>query len=465
MNWFTRWQGRRFFQQLRRADPAALHRQGEARALDVFHDSARRVPAYARILREQGVDPDAVRTLADFSRLVPLLKKDIFSRFDLADLCRDGDLGQLRSAMVSSGFSGGVYSFGLTSRRTARRMEALCDVLLDHAFDIRHKKTFLINALGMGFRAFTSLPMAETSVRSDMVLALVKKLAGQYDQIVILCATYFAKQIAEEGAAAGAWGRTPVHLVVGEDWFPENYRDYLMGLLGIRLDDPSTGSVLSSMGVCEMGISLFRETPQTVRIRRLAERDPAFRARLFGESVRVVPMLFHYDPVSLHLETVHGELTFTTLDPNLLVPLIRYQTGDLGAIHRHDEVRAALEAAGRTDWTPDLRLPLVSVAGRSGRCVDVHGTRITPELIKSALYAQAELAGATTGYFRIALVNSHVRIEVQLRADQAPTEDLRRRYLETLACAVGTDCELALYPHREFPRGVGLVYEEKFRYV
>lgn len=464
MNWIVRWQARRYFKQLRKADSRAMARASEDRAVQTFHDAVQRVPAYSAILAERGIDPGTIANIHDFSRL-PILKKDVFERFEIEELCRDGNLDQMRSVMISSGFSNGIYSLGMTSHRSYRSMENMTDALLDHAFGSGRKKTFLINALGMGTRIFTSLPMAETSVRADMVVALVKKLSCKFEQIIIVAGTYFAKRIAEDGVTAGVWGKTPVHFVIGEDWFPESFRDYLMWLTGIDSNRSESGSVISSMGVCEVGLSLFRETPQTIAIRRLAEKDEALRKRLFGDDCKSVPMLFQYDPMDVYMEVVNGELTFTTLGRNVMVPLIRYQTGDLGQIYSHDEIRQVMGDCGAGDLVPELKLPLVAVAGRSGRAVDVRGAVVTPELVKDALYSDDDMAANTTGYFRIVPVNSHVRIEVQLKEGAAGDLAAGRGFGNALARVAGVNCEVELFPYREFSHGVGLIYEEKFRYT
>jgi hypothetical protein len=47
-----------------REDPAA-------RAIALFHEAARSVPAYAKFLAARGVEPNSVRSEDDFSRLHP----------------------------------------------------------------------------------------------------------------------------------------------------------------------------------------------------------------------------------------------------------------------------------------------------------------------------------------------------------------------------------------------------------
>jgi len=56
------------------------------------------------------------------------------------------------------------------------------------------------------------------------------------------------------------------------------------GLLGIEdPDNPTIQFVASSMGAGELGLNLFHEVPETIRIIRRAYRDPALRKALFGD--------------------------------------------------------------------------------------------------------------------------------------------------------------------------------------
>src|SRR5579863_5770323 len=75
-------------------------------ALELFHDAARSVPAYAAFLKSAGLDPAAVRSAEDFDRL-PMLTKDNYQRrYPLPELCRGGRLDGCDMVAVSSGSSG-----------------------------------------------------------------------------------------------------------------------------------------------------------------------------------------------------------------------------------------------------------------------------------------------------------------------------------------------------------------------
>src|SRR6266571_437136 len=75
-------------------------------ALDLFHEVAREVPAYAAFLVERGIDPASVRTFEDFTRLPLTDKRNYHSQYPLRELCRHGRLESNDIVAVSSGSTG-----------------------------------------------------------------------------------------------------------------------------------------------------------------------------------------------------------------------------------------------------------------------------------------------------------------------------------------------------------------------
>jgi phenylacetate-CoA ligase len=78
----------------------------EARALALFHEVARDVPAYALFLAEHDIDPDEISSFEDFRRLPLINKANYHSQFPLRDLCRHGRLAANDFVAVSSGSTG-----------------------------------------------------------------------------------------------------------------------------------------------------------------------------------------------------------------------------------------------------------------------------------------------------------------------------------------------------------------------
>lgn len=450
---------------LRRQKADDLVRRGEKYVIPCFQTAARKMPAYRSLLQDRGLDPSTVKDIRAFKEKVPVIDKSIFAAHPLHELCVDFDVDKIQTVILSSGFSGN-FSYSAITGRELKWQSFSVDLLLDLVFNISKKRTFFISALGQGVKVYTGVPLAETSVRSDSVAALIKKVGPYYDQILITSSAFFMKKIIEDGVDRGVdWKSLPVSVFFGEDWIPESYRTYLGGILGVDFDDPLGKWVGCSFGVSELGLSLFQESPETIRIKRLAQKDRRLHAALFGEGSTITPSFFYYHPSLIFVESLAGELVFTTLDKRAMSPLIRYAPGDLGRVHPYAEVKDILTRLGYADHVPKLQNPMVSVLGRKGKDVLVNGVRATPEAVKEGLYRDLETARATTGYFRMSGRNDRLEIEIQLRETFSPTEELKKKYIDGIARFVHVDFDVTLHPYARFPYGMSLNYENKFQYV
>ena len=84
-------------------------------------------------------------------------------------------------------------------------------------------------------------------------------------------------------------------------------RSYFAGIVGFDFSDPSKGSMLVSMGLSELGLSLFSETPELVSLRRHAQEDARLAEALGGRPGEAFPVLMQYNPLLTYVETVPGE--------------------------------------------------------------------------------------------------------------------------------------------------------------
>jgi len=456
---------KRLLSYMKSASPSKILEDGQKRLIPAVKRAAREVSAYKKLLAEHRIDIRKIRDEKSFKNNFPLIDKTFFALNDLPDLCAGSNIKDMRSAMVSSGFSDAAYSYGLTGRSRSKNMESQIDFLTYLLFGLT-KETFFINCLGMGTRISTSFPFADTSVRPDMVIELIKKFSGYFRHFLLIGNTYFIKKVIEDAAEQGVcWSKLSAHIIIGEDWFPENYRSYLARLMGCELDDQGGENILSNFGACELALSLFRENSQTVNIRRMAEKDMKLKIALFGDTAKPCPILFQYFPFQIFMEEKDEELIFTDLSNESICPLIRYSTRDKGMLYTYDEMEAILKESGHTDCMPDLKLPFVAVMGRADKYIEIGALSFTPEDVKDGLYSDFEAAGATTGYFRMSKAQDRLRIEVQLKEKRDPSPELEKTFSQAIGHRVKTDFELVLYPYMKFPYGMGLVYENKFKYI
>lgn len=437
-------------------------------ALESFRRAAERVPAYRTLLDEAGVSPTSVVAIDDFRRLPILEKKNTFQRFGLEELCLDGKLGSLGAVLTSSGHSG-VFAFGLTNSDALAATAEWIDDSLDALFQVKSTKTLLINCLPMGVKVPTQVcTLAETSVRPDMAVGLVKAFQPHFAQTILVGEAAFIKHLLELGVKGGVdWKQRPVHVIVGEEPLAENARKYLEGILGLDLREPLRGMVVSSMGVAEVGLNLFSEAPpagQLPLLRRALHEDSALRAAVLG-SKDWVPSLFTYDPRRIFVEfDANGRLLLTTLDPRLRIPLVRYATGDRGTLFRlPPSQRAAVEKAGVStellEW-----LPVVAIEGRGDHAL-AGNTSVFPEAVKEGIYRDPTLAQLTTANFRLVSSGERVRVRIQLSAEIKPTLEMENRFHSAIRYYVSAPFEVSCEAYENFGSGMALDYERKFQYL
>jgi phenylacetate-CoA ligase len=461
---------------LERLDGAAMVQRSADQAVAQCRRVARRVPAYAAILRSRGIDAERIRSHADFLAHCPVLSKaDLFGTFPVPDLCIGGRLGPLTGVLTSSG-QGGRFAFGLTTPREAKAATRAITLAMEYLFGTDRYRTLVINALPMGVRfSCPTVTMAETSVREDMVCALVEQIAPSYEQIVLVTDPLFCKRLLDQGRASGiAWDRFKIHVVLGEETFGEAFRRYIATRLGQDPEGWTRGFVGSSMGIGEVGLNLFFETRDTVRLRQCADREPErMAAALGGWPGGAPPLLFVYDPLRIFVEVLDpdasgwGALTLSTLDPASPLPLIRYRTGDRARLLSTDEVARAVQAADAPAPVRAPRLPMVAIAGRERETLADGRTLLE---IKDALYRDPTVADALSGAFRIEPAepaDAGYRISVQLTADSQRDPQVIAQSLEGLIppSPQGRADQIEVFRHADFPFGRTLDYERKFDYL
>jgi phenylacetate-CoA ligase len=465
--WARRWQLRA----LDRLDAGVLESLSAKRAVRRFHTVARQVPFYAEMLATRGVRAQEVRDIAGFLARCPVLSKsDLFGSVPIHRLCVNGRVGQPAGVLTSSG-QGGRFSFGLSSKGQLRRAEAAIELGLQHAFQTDDYKTLLINALpmGVGFSCST-VTVAETSVREDMVSALLQEFGPYYEQVILVLDPLFGKRLIDHGCDQGFdWSAHRVHVILGEETFGENFRAYLARRLGQDPDGWTRGFVGSSMGVAELGLNLFFETRETVPLRQVAQSRPEVLRPALGDwPGRVPPLLFVYDPRRIFVEVLDpddrgfGDLVVSTLDPTQPLPLLRYRTGDRARRVDPKTLATTLTDAG-VDGLALPRLPIIAVAGRGGDQLADGRTLLD---LKDALYAEDWVAERVSGAFRVHAQGAACRIEVQLRAGCDGEAEAVASRLRGLLDGLHGDVrnQIQVWRAEEFPWRPTLDFERKFTY-
>ena len=465
---------RKMTRELATATPDTLLTGSSAKVLSIFRHAAKTVPAYRRLLEKQGISPHSISSLERFREQVPILDKKCWFNLELRDLCVNGNLNDIASVYSSSGHSRS-FSFGMETRREQLQSPLLLEFELQQLFRALDRRTLLINCLPMGVRVHTrSLALAETSVREDIILALIKKLSADFEQFILLGEHTFLKHLIETGLLEPYridWRKLRIHVITGAEYVAESFRSYLTSLLGIDPADPNSGLLIVNYGLSELSVSIAHENWHTIQIRRLAHTDRRFREILCGDALPFCPNVGQYYPTQVYLETLRSqpdreELGVTLLSPNRRLPMIRYNTGDRAQLISYNALATILKGCGRPDLIPSFRLPLVLLWGKSSG-LDAPGGIIYPEQIKEALYADFNLASQITGNFllRKSETTSSPRLLVQLREGVQASPEMRSAIGQQVQKAVTQPLEIDVLLYRDFPLGIRHDFERKNRYL
>jgi phenylacetate-CoA ligase len=381
-------------------------------ALALFRDVAATVPAYRAFLAEQGVDPATVRTAADFGRLPLVTKQNYLQRYPLAQLCRDGRLESCDMVAASSG-STGQPTFWPRFLSDELPIAARFEQIFRDSFRADSRRTLAVVCFALGtwvgglFTTFCCRYLAAKGYPLTVVAPgnnkaeigrVVRELAPQFDQTVLLGYPPFLKDVIDGGIADGIdWRPLETKLVLAGEVFSEEWRT----LVGERLGsaEPCYDSA-SLYGTADAGV-LGNETPLSIAIRRFLSAKPEAARELFGGSR--LPTLVQYDPFARYFEVQDGTLLFSGSNG---VPLVRYHIADTGGIIDYAQMLRFLAdwgfdpagALSRRDGRGVRPLPFVYVFGRSNFTVSYFGANIYPENITVGL-EQPEIAPWVTGKF------------------------------------------------------------------
>lgn len=454
---------------LEKSSPQGLTKLGEKKLIRQFQKAKTASIALADLLTAARIDPGSVTSMEDYTNLpFTMAKENSFNQYDLIDLCRPGTLDNLKGVLTSSGHSGN-FAYGLTTHKQHHTTPDMIDLALQGVFNIDEKKTLLVNCLPMGVRFPSNVvTQAEVSVREDMALSLIRKFSPHHDQVIITCDPLFLKLLLDEADRWQVnWSNIHKHLIIGEETFGENFRDYVAAKLHINPDDPETGIIGSSMGVGELGLNLCFETLETISLRRAVRSHPPLLRGLFGCNGPndPLPMLFAYNPLAHYMETSgpdadgFGKLLVSLLDKDCPIPLFRYETGDEARLLHNDEITEAFRSEG---LPPPLlpNMPLVCIRGRQK---DRLSTGLHIGVIKDALYQNHNFADHISGAFRVE-AEAPDRLHIQLRRGTSPA-DMPPQDLSMGSHILYAAEKITLWEYNSFPYGQSLDYERKFTYL
>lgn len=446
------------------AHAAADETDPAARALAAFRRAAQRLPGYRDLLERHGVYAADVEHLSQ----VPYLDKEAVFGEGVQRWIDGGELSAAAELLTSSGTSGGAFSIGVTSRAEQAALTDIADHALRQMGASETSPTLLVNCLPMGISVPTTLATVATpSVHLEVALEILMTFGRSFDRVVILGEPTFIKALTELGREVGGspWLPPLTFIVVGGEWVAESWREHVESLAGFGGPGmhPASGIVIS-MGAAELGLHCLVETPELRASRQLLGSGPR-RMEVFGHDQGYAPTLFSYDPERLFLEErqhASGSRTLvaTTLTPRL-VPLVRYDLGDLADIVTADDMNDHLAAWGST---VRVASPVVAVWGRAGAAGGA-GWSLRTERMKEWLFSNPATAACVSGRFHIQEADGGARLSVQLRDGAAPRPGLTADLQRFLEVATGRPGEVLLHHYREYPFHLAGDFQHKPRYA
>ena len=388
----------------------------EEAVLKLFKEASVRVPAYKDFLKHSGVNANLIRTIDDFKQLPVVDKKNYLTRYPLADLCWDGTLQHSKIISVSSGSTGEPFFWprGDWQDREGVQLHAR---LYKEIFEADKKSTLVVVCFSMGtwiagsYTTTSSLGAVNLGLKLNLVtpgiekeeaVKAIKHLGSQYEQIIIAGYPPFTKDILDEGRRQGIrWSRMNVKFMWAGEAFSEEWRDYVLHQVGSKDPFRSGINIYGSADAAMLG----HETPVSILLRRILNRRPALRQRVFGSEV--LPSILQFDPMSRYFESVEREVVFSAYSG---IPLLRYNIHDVGGILTYNEgveIAGAAFQEGIDKYDIDVepwKMPFIYLNGRKDFTATIYAVNIYPENIKAAL-VDPKMRGWVTGKFTMATRN------------------------------------------------------------
>lgn len=427
-------------------------KKGRQKALRLFRETAKRVPAYRKFLIEHTINPEEIKTFTDFKKLPLVSKKSYLDQYSLEETVWDGDLSKTYMITCSSGSTGKPYFWPRLTEKDKNIPRAM-ELMYTDFFEADKKKTLVLINLALGTWAAGELA-AESSriiarklnlpitvitpgLNLEETIRIFKEIGDKFEQSIIVGYPPFVRDVIEAGINRGVeWKKYNLKLLVGGEGISEEWRDYVADKIGVK---DNIKAIISLFATTDTGI-IGHETPFSILIRKLARKDSKLCQDLFGNSQ--VPSLNQFNPLAWYIEKVNDEIVLTI---NSGIPLIRYEIHDRGGLITFSETIKKLKNNGydpekllsenHLDFKKVWRLPFLYVFGRNDSVV-FRGANIYLDHIKNALETD-KLFKTNTGKFKISAEhdnrqNEFVRIDLQLTNNIAPTKELAKLYTDII---------------------------------
>lgn len=403
--------------------------QAEQKALQLFRDAAKRIPAYKDFLAKHKLNPASITTMADFKNVPHMDKKNYIMQYPLARMCWDGKLDGLNYIVSSSGSTGLPFYWPRGEVQDTVSAD-LYDRVFTEGFGLDDAPTLVINSYGQGTwiagtelyntarllgKTHPNLSIINTGIDIDLTITQLQELGKNFDKVIICGYPPLLRDLVEQGRRRGLkWSDYHVYLVTAGEAMSEPWRDYMHTLLGA-----TENRIMNVYGLADAGV-VSSETLATIDLR--AKYEGYVPEELGGS--RAVG-IHQYDPMDRFFESDdEHRLLLTT---NAGIPLIRYDTKDHGIIlPAHTLI--------------NNNLPVLGLFGREDLSTTLYALNIYPENVRPVLDDQ-QMALLLTGRFVMQTkhrkdMSQYLHIDIELAPDAVVDaqfrKDLKRSIVEHL---------------------------------
>ncbi|MBI2591305.1 MAG: phenylacetate--CoA ligase family protein, partial [Candidatus Brennerbacteria bacterium] len=277
----------------------------KVRALKLFHEAAKRVPAYKDFLKKQNINHENIHTFNDFQNIPPVSKKNYLTQYPQKLLNWGGSISKPLVFTSTSGSTGESFYFP-RQEELDWQYSILIEKFLNYGTG--QGPALVIICFGMGiwigglitYKAFEiasrrgqyPVSIITPGINKKEIFRVLKRLAPQYNQIILVGYPPFLKDIIDEAAAEKInMKKLNIRLLFAAEPFTEKFRNYIAKTAGIKNHCLDT---LNIYGTADIGAMAW-ETPASILIRRVATN----RKKLFNElfsSASKTPTLAQYNP-------------------------------------------------------------------------------------------------------------------------------------------------------------------------
>jgi phenylacetate-CoA ligase len=423
---------------------ANSEKRGFDRAIKLFRETAKHVPAYRHFLKRHKVVPSKIKTQAEFTKIPQTTRSNYISKYSIEELSWNGSLDSARYISSSSG-STGLPLYWSRGQRQDQLVSPIFQRIYEDMFGTKNGNTLYVNSFALGtwiaglehFNATkwtaergSNIVITTPGIEKELAIDTIKRLASPFERIVLAGYPPFVKDIIELGDESGIdWTQWDTRLLTGGEAFSETWRDRILKLIG---QEDNLSSFINMFGMAETGI-VAHETPLSILLRRLLRGSVKDDGHVSYS--KEVMGLYQYYPTTRYYEMVGKDSLIMTADTGF--PLIRYSTRDRGGLLDRKQVTREMgtqlieEANSHNIDLRKWQMPFVYLFGRKDLSVSLYALNIYVENIKQA-FEDFSVSSYLSGLFIMSVeYNTHMDqrllIVLELSRGVDPSPALKRK--------------------------------------